>query len=117
MNALQLLKSKLSSTQTAKKQINWVEIDLPYNLKDECRIKFKGQIKWDGDAESWVADETIADQFSKVFLDDVVNPTKEQRLMLKQSGANFHKETKLWYMLKYQTEIIPTEEPQTDEEV
>jgi uncharacterized iron-regulated protein len=114
MNALQLLKTKMSS-QPNKPQINWVEVNIPFNLKDTCRIKFKGQIKWDGDINSWCADETIADKFSKVFLEEYVNPTKDEKLILKNSGANYDKETKLYYFLKYQTEEIV--EPQTDEDV
>ena len=98
------LLTKLAEVKTnAKQQINWVEVNIPYNLKDTCRIKFKGQIKWDGDISSWVADETIADQFDKVYLEQYPNPTKEEKLVLKQSGCNWDKETKLWYMLKYQT--------------
>ena len=111
MNKLLLLKSKLSSTKTTK-QINWIAVDVPFNLKDECRIKFKGQIKWDADVSSWVADEEIADNFSKVFLEEYTKPTKEEILVLKNSGANFDKTTKLWFLLKYQTEeVIPTDEP------
>ena len=104
MNALQLLKSKLSAPTSSKKNINWVEIDMPYNLKDTCKVLFKGQLKYDGDAECWTADEEIADKFSKVFLEEYVNTTKDQRQLLKKMGCNFDKDTKLWFMLKYQTE-------------
>jgi len=104
MNALQLLKSKLISSQNAKNSINWVVVDIPFNLKDVCRVKFDGKIKWDADVSSWCADETIVSNFEKVFLDDVINPTKEEKLILKQSGCNFDKTTKLWFMLRFQTE-------------
>ena len=104
MNALQLLKSKLSAPTSSKKSINWVEIDIPYNLKDACKVLFKGQIKYDGDEECWLADEEIVDNFSKVFLEEYIDTTKDQRQVLKKMGCNFDKVSKLWYMLKYQTE-------------
>jgi hypothetical protein len=99
------LLTKLASVKTnAKQQINWVEVNIPYNLKDTCRIKFKGQLRFDGDISSWVADETIANNFDKVYLEQYPNPSKEQKLVLKQSGCNYCKERKLYYMLKFQTE-------------
>jgi len=112
MNRLQLLQNKLTQSTTTKPQINWIEIDLPYSLKDECRVKFKGHIRFDGDTTSWLVNETIADKFEKIYLEDFVNPTKEQKLLLKQNGANFDKNAKLWYLLSYQTEEVvePTDE-------
>lgn len=99
------LLTKLASVKTnAKQQINWVEVNIPYNLKDTCRIKFSKQLRFDGDISSWVADETIANNFDKVYLEQYPNPSKEQKLVLKQSGCNYCKERKLYYMLKFQTE-------------
>lgn len=101
MNALL---NKLAEVKSnTKQQINFVPIELPYNLKDTAKIKFKGLIKWDGDISSWVVDETITDQFDKVYLEQFPNPTKEEKLILKQSGCNYCKERKLFYMLKFQT--------------
>jgi hypothetical protein len=110
MNKLQLLKSKLTSLESTKPQINWVPIELPYNLKDTAKIKFTKQLRFDGDINSWVADETIADNFDKVYLEEFDNPTQDQKLLLKQSGCNYCKERKLYYMLKFQTDEEPTED-------
>ena len=99
------LLTKLASVKTnAKQQINFVPIELPYNLKDTAKIKFSKQLRFDGDINSWVADETIVNNFDKVYLEQYPNPSKEQKLVLKQSGCNYCKERKLYYMLKFQTE-------------
>jgi len=104
MNRLTALKQQLTQHSQTKQQINWVEMDIPYNLKDICKIKFKGQIRWNADEECWNIDETIADQFSKVFLEDFANPTKDEKVILRKNGANFDKNTKLWYFLKFQAD-------------
>lgn len=98
------LLTKLASIKaTHSKQINWVQVNIPYNLKDRCREKFPKKIKWETDLHSWVVCETIADKFEMIYLDQFPTPTKEQKEVLKQSGCNFDKERKLYYMLKFQT--------------
>ena len=110
MNRLQLLQQQLKDAKNIPTP-TYIDIDIPYNLKDLCKEKFKGQIKWNDDTTSWSVSEDIVSKFDKVYLDDLdEKPTKEQRLLLKQSGCNFCKDTKLWYMLKFQTEHpIPTD--------
>jgi hypothetical protein len=112
MNRLQLLQQQLMSAKNIP-TTTYIDIDLPYNLKDICKIKFKGHIKWNTETESWSVKEDMVSNFDKIFLENLVEkPTKEQRLLLKQSGCNFCKDTKLWYMLKFQTEEpTPTELP------
>jgi hypothetical protein len=102
MNRLQALEQQLKEASTIPSK-KYIDIDLPFNLKDICKIKFKGQIRWNADTESWSVCEEVLSQFDKVFLENHVSPTKEQRLILKQQGCNFDVQMKLWYMLRFQT--------------
>lgn len=102
MNRLSALKQQLNLTPSSSKLV-WVEANIPYNLKDVCKQKFKGQVRWNADLDIWEICECIAYQFEKVFLEEYTNPSKEQRKLLKDSGCNYDSDVKLWYFLKFQT--------------
>lgn len=108
MNRLQALEQQLKNASSIPSK-KYIDVDLPYNLKDLCKIKFKGHIKWNAETESWSVSEDVVSQFDKVFLENHVSPTKEQRLILKQQGCNFCKDAKLFYMLQFQTEELTDE--------
>lgn len=112
MNRLQLLQQQLKDAKNIP-TTTYIDIDLPYNLKDICKVKFKGHIKWNTETDSWSVSEDIVSNFDKIFLEDLdEKPSKEQRLLLKQNGCNFDKTTKLWYMLKFQMDQLHTEPPE-----
>ena len=113
MNALELLKSKLSELNGVK--INWTPLEISVAVGDECLKRFKGHIRYEdiiGCNRQWFIDVKYIDQFDKVYLEDYIITTKDQRKILKHSGATFDKSNRLWFLYKYQAnkEVLPIEE-------
>ena len=104
MNRLELLRQKLGEGVTKKPEINWVDIELPYALKDICKIKFHRQIKWNSFNNCWSVSEDVAPQFERVYLEEYKFPTKEQKITLRKLGATYDRNEELYYLFKFQSE-------------
>jgi hypothetical protein len=111
MNRFNLLKQKLGSVTVEKNQnIEWVNIDIPYSLKEICKSKFHGKIKWNSLDETWSVDNEVASQFERIYLTDYKYPTKDQKKILKQLGTTYDKTQELYYLFKFQAEDTEIDE-------
>lgn len=103
MNRLNLLKSQKS---VAVPEVEYTDVFIPFNLKDVCKQKYGRNIRWNMDTTSWSVIDKLVPEFEKIYLEEFVKPTKEDKLLLKNNGANYDKETQMYYLLKFQTEEV-----------
>ena len=109
MNRLELLKSKMDGT-VVKPEINWVNIELPYALKDICKIKFRGNIKWNSFDNCWSVSDEVSTQFERIYLEEYKQPNKEQKKVLRQLGATYDKGEDLYFLFKFQADDTDIED-------
>jgi hypothetical protein len=95
---LALIKKQLAEA----KNVTRVQIDLPYNLKDDAKAKFGVSLLFDGDTQTWNCLDEDSHQFEKTYLEEFKNPTADQKALLKEQGANYDKEKKMYFFLKFQ---------------
>jgi hypothetical protein len=104
MNRLELLKQKLGQSVDKKPEITWVNIELPYALKEWCKVKFRGKIKWNSFDNCWCVSEEVAPQFERVYLDEYKYPTTEQKKILRNIGATYDKNEEVYFLFKFQAD-------------
>jgi len=76
-----------------------VEVFVPFDLKDVLKEKFG--VRWDSKLKKNFVKEEYADMFEKTYLDlDVYS--HEQRRLCKENGANYDKEQKKYFFIKFQ---------------
>ena len=103
--------SKLTKEQTD----TYVNIDIPYDLKDELKERF--QIRWVEDDQCWSCKKSQLFQFDRNYLTEYPTPSKAQKQILRDEGAHYDKTKKLYYFLFYQEEDARLAEDTEDDEV
>ena len=95
---LALIKKQLAEA----KSVSRVPIDLPYALKDEAKRRFGTSLLFDGDTQSWSCLDEDKCQFEKTYLEEFKTPTADQKALLKEQGANYDKDKKMYFFLNFQ---------------